>query len=202
MSAPASQAAGQRQQKHAGEKTKVLFVCLGNICRSPSAEAVFKTVVDRAGVTDAFHIDSCGTGGGSRNWYQPGGFAYHVGDPADPRMNQAAKARGIALTSRSRPLRPEDLVDYDLIIGMDSANVAEIQVAADFWASQHDIPTNYREKVKLMCSFLTSNKFKGALEVPDPYYGGKAGFERVLDLLEDACEGLLATIQDGNGHGS
>lgn len=84
---------------------RVLFVCLGNICRSPSAEAVFTSVVDKAGLSDQFEIDSCGTGGGMKKWYTEGGRSYHTGDPADGRMTEAAAERGIKLTSLSRPLK-------------------------------------------------------------------------------------------------
>ncbi|CAM9951516.1 unnamed protein product [Choristocarpus tenellus] len=105
--------------KDLGEgKTKVLFVCLGNICRSPSAEAVFKDVTAKNGAQDEFYIESCGTGGGSSNWYKDGGFSFHEGDPPDARMTAAAAKRGVKLGGTSRPLRPQDLDDFDLIVGM------------------------------------------------------------------------------------
>lgn len=97
---------------------KVLFVCLGNICRSPTAEAVFTTVAERRGVADTMTIDSCGTGGGSPDWYREGGWSYHEGDAADARMRDHALRRGITLTSRSRPLTPQDLTTFDFIVAM------------------------------------------------------------------------------------
>ncbi|KAK9844116.1 hypothetical protein WJX81_004866 [Elliptochloris bilobata] len=175
-------------------KTSVLFVCLGNICRSPSAEAVFKHVVERAGLSKRFHIDSCGTGGGSDDWYIDGGYCYHVGAAADERMTVAARERGISLTSRSRPLTPQDLADFDHIIGMDHENIAAIHRAAAHWGASKTVAAEYKSKVRLMSEFLRSSRFKGMDTVPDPYFGGRKGFELVLDLLEDACEGLLTEI--------
>lgn len=175
---------------------RVLFVCLGNICRSPSAEAVFRSVVEKSGLESQFHIDSCGTGGGSSNWYLENGFSYHEGDPADARMTAAASVRGIRLTSQSRPLKPEDLVEFDYIIGMDESNIAAIQRAAVHWKQSGLLSSDidYEAKLGLMTRYLSPNgKFHGRYdEVPDPYYGGSKGFELVLDLLEDACNGLLS----------
>ncbi|KAF8060065.1 Zeaxanthin epoxidase [Scenedesmus sp. PABB004] len=188
-----AQAAAAGGSGRGGKKTSVLFVCLGNICRSPSAEAVFRSVVDRAGLADAFDIDSCGTGGGSSNWYLPGGFSYHEGDESDPRMKATAAKRGVVLTSTSRPLRPADLARFDHIVGMDARNVRDILKAAGHWAAADgSLPglDAVRAKTSLMTDYCS--KFAGADEVPDPYYGGAAGFERVLDLLDDAAAGLLA----------
>lgn len=107
---------------NANQRAKCLFVCLGNICRSPTAEAVFTTVAERRGVADAMTIDSCGTGGGSSDWYREGGFSYHEGDAADARMRDHAARRGIRLTSRSRPLTPQDLHTFDYIVAMVRSN--------------------------------------------------------------------------------
>eukprot|EP00195_Chlamydomonas_chlamydogama_P002419 CAMPEP_0202922516 /NCGR_PEP_ID=MMETSP1392-20130828/77963_1 /ASSEMBLY_ACC=CAM_ASM_000868 /TAXON_ID=225041 /ORGANISM="Chlamydomonas chlamydogama, Strain SAG 11-48b" /LENGTH=203 /DNA_ID=CAMNT_0049616145 /DNA_START=285 /DNA_END=896 /DNA_ORIENTATION=+ len=181
----------------ATNKIGVLFVCLGNICRSPTAEAMFKAVVEKRGLAHSFDIDSCGTGGGNPDWYLDGGWSYHEGDAADSRMTATAKRRGVFLTSRSRPLSPLDLSRFDYIIGMDAKNMRAIQVAADYWlgrkASSPPVPSDYKSRVSLMTTYCRG-KFSGAPEVPDPYYGGPEGFERVLDLLEDACEGLLDSI--------
>jgi protein-tyrosine phosphatase len=180
----------------------VLFVCLGNICRSPTAEAVFRAAVERAGVADAFVIDSCGTGGGSSNWYKSGGFSYHEGDAADSRMTQVAASRDVRLTSCSRPLSPRDLSEFDLIVGMDADNIAAVKLAAEHWRAQPvteaEVPADYAERVRLMTDFFASERWRGQYDhVPDPYYGGQKGFELVLDLLEDACSGLLAELAPG-----
>lgn len=106
-------------------------------------------------------------------------------------MMRVAAKRGVKLTSRSRPLTPDDLTDFDLILGMDANNVNAIKRAAEHWKAQHPVPADYTNKVVLMTDYLRDPKFKSFNEVPDPYYGGEKGFELVLDLLEDACEGLL-----------
>ncbi|KAG2483017.1 hypothetical protein HYH03_018097 [Edaphochlamys debaryana] len=182
-------------------KIGVLFVCLGNICRSPTAEAMFRSVVQKAGLEASFDIDSCGTGGGSPDWFTEGGWSYHEGDTADSRMTVTARKRGVILTSRSRPLQPLDLSRFDYVIGMDPNNLKAIRTAADYWLVRPmgagKVPTDYARRVSLMTQYCA--KFKGQPEVPDPYYGGPAGFERVLDLLEDACEGLLGAIRAERG---
>ena len=129
-----------------------------------------------------------------------GGFSYHEGDAADSRMSAVAAARGVRLTSRSRPLTPADLSDFDLIVGMDENNLAAIQRAAEHWKAKHDIPPDHASKVKLMTDYLRDPKYAGKFrEVPDPYYSGTSGFELVLDLLEDACDGLVEELRAERG---
>ncbi|CAN4106586.1 unnamed protein product [Withania somnifera] len=161
----------------------VLFVCLGNICRSPAAEGVFTDLVKKRGLDSKFKIDSAGT------------INYHEGDEADPRMRAAAKRRGIAITSISRPIRPSDFKDFDLILAMDENNKADILGALERWIHREPLPADAAEKVRLMCSYC---KKYDESEVPDPYYGGAQGFEKVLDLLEDACDSLLESIVTEN----
>ena len=135
-------------------------------------------------------IDSCGTGGGANRWYEDSGFSYHEGDESDGRMRASASKRGIEITSRSRPLTPDDLQSFDLIIAMDAKNVAAINEAYEYWRSKGKlVPDEIKNKVMLITDY--SVQFKGAKCVPDPYYGGEKGFEQVLDLLEDASLGLL-----------
>lgn len=153
------------------EKYKVLFVCLGNICRSPSAEAVMKKLVKDAGLEKSIFIDSAGTMG------------YHEGDPADQRMRAHAARRGYVLDSISRPVRTQDFYDFDLIVGMDDRNIDDLKRKAPDLESV--------AKIHQMTEYSRNKLYD---HVPDPYYGGASGFELVLDLLEDACEGLLETI--------
>jgi protein-tyrosine phosphatase len=155
---------------------RVLFVCLGNICRSPAAEGVFLHLLERQGLGDAFRVDSAGTAG------------WHVGRPADPRMREAAARRGIHLPSRARRLQAEDLTGFDHVLTMDEDNMAEVRaLAARGTATARIAP-------------LTSHCRRLSLrEVPDPYYGGPEGFEHVLDLLEDACAGLLEDLAPTQG---
>ena len=153
-------------RKH--RKIQILFVCLGNICRSPSAEAVMKQLVQQSGRADQFRIDSAGL------------IDYHEGEQADPRMRAHAIRRGYVLDSISRPVRTEDFFDFDLIIGMDNRNVDELR---------HRAPgVETMQKVHQMTEFSRNRLYD---YVPDPYYSGAEGFELVLDLLEDACQGLL-----------
>ncbi len=151
------------------DKNKILFVCMGNICRSPSAEAVFTGLVKKYDMANQFEIDSAGT------------TAYHVGQGADGRMQSHAIKRGYNLTSISRQFNPDTDFDYfDMILGMDDENMHALRYMA-----RNDADLN---KLYKMTDFSKEMNYD---EVPDPYYGGEAGFELVLDLLEDACEGLL-----------
>ena len=153
-------------------KTKILFVCLGNICRSSSAEGVMKQLIEQAGREDEFIIDSAGI------------LSYHEGELRDSRMRAHAARRGYDLTHRSRPVCTDDFYDFDLIIGMDDRNIDDLKDRApsvEAW-----------KKIHRMTEYCT--KFTHADHVPDPYYGGAEGFEYVLDVLEDACAGLLEMV--------
>jgi len=151
---------------------QVLFVCLGNICRSPSAEAVFNALIEKNKLDGMVSCDSAGLTG------------YHVGEPADYRMKQFARKRGYHLTSISRLVNSRtDFSRFDYIIGMDNQNVRELKSMASTELE--------RNKIFLMTDFCSDKRYTS---VPDPYYGGDAGFEMVLDILEDACEGLIREI--------
>lgn len=153
-------------------KTKILFVCLGNICRSSSAEGVMKQLIEQAGREDEFIIDSAGI------------LSYHQGELPDSRMRAHAARRGYDLTHHSRPVCTDDFYDFDLIIGMDDRNIDDLKDRApsvEAW-----------KKIHRMTEYCT--KFTHANHVPDPYYGGAEGFEYVLDVLEDACAGLLEMV--------
>lgn len=150
-------------------KTRVLFVCLGNICRSPAAEAVFQKKIDDAQLTSSFVVDSAGTS------------AYHAGEKADARVREQAKKRGIDVTSISRQFLKEDFTRFDYIIVMDDSNYENVLSL--------DIRHEYHHKVHKMTDYCSS-KFSGFEHIPDPYYGADDGFNLVLDLLDDACQGL------------
>ncbi len=155
-------------------KQKILFVCHGNICRSPSAEAVMKLFVENANLSDKIECDSAGI------------IGYHEGESADSRMQKHAKRRGYNLTSISRPLQQEDFENFDYIIGMDESNMVDLR--------SFDMQ-NTKAKILKMTDFCAKMNYNN---VPDPYYGGDAGFELVLDLLEDACEGFLNYLINEN----
>lgn len=157
-------------------KYNLLFVCLGNICRSPAAQGVMQRLVDERGLTDRFYIDSAGMGG------------WHVGDLPDKRMRVHARLRGYELTHRARKVRFSDFDDFDLIVGMDASNVDELCSMAATIEQQ--------DKVVMMGEYI--RQFPHYDYVPDPYYEGSEGFELVLDLLEDACENLLNGIIEQN----
>ena len=156
------------------DKKKILVVCLGNICRSSSAEGVMKHLIEQAGREDEFVIDSAGI------------LSYHQGELPDSRMCAHAARRGYNLTHRSRPVRTDDFYNFDLIIGMDDRNIDDLKERAP--------STEEWKKIHRMTEYCT--KFTHADHVPDPYYGGAEGFEYVLDVLEDACAGLLEAIND------
>lgn len=147
---------------------KLLFVCLGNICRSPSAENIMNHLIEQRGLQDRLVCDSAGTS------------SYHIGSPPDRRMTAAASQRGITLRGRARQFERFDFEAFDLVLAMDEDNYRNILAL--------DAKRIYQHKVKLMCDFCRSHPDS---EVPDPYYGGPEGFNYVIDLLLDACEGLL-----------
>ena len=156
-------------------KTRILFVCMGNICRSPTAEGVFRHFVEEGGSGDRFEIDSAGT------------HAYHINEPPDRRASAAAKRRGYTLTEiRARRVVDMDFERFDYIIAMDRDNVQRLVEQAD---------VEHHDKIRLFLEFANAQED----EVPDPYYGGAAGFERVLDLVEDASRGLLEMLQKRRG---
>ncbi len=157
---------------------KILFVCLGNICRSPAAQTVMQQLVDRRGLASRFYIDSAGTYGG------------HAGWKADPRMLRHASRRGINITHLARQVRSYDLDDFDLIVGMDSANVRDLRNMASTLEQER--------KIVSMGRYIDRKRFPAYDYVPDPYYSGADGFELVLDLLEDACARLLDDIINKN----
>lgn len=152
---------------------KLLFVCLGNICRSPSAENIMDHLIQQEGLSDQIVCDSAGTS------------SYHIGSPPDRRMSAAANKRGITLTGQARQFHPEDFEKFDLILAMDKENRRDILTL--------DLKEQYGDKVKLMCDFCRHHPEQ---EVPDPYYGGTEGFNYVINLLLDACEGLLEKVKD------
>ena len=154
---------------------KILFVCLGNICRSPAAEGIFKQKIKDRDLENLFVVDSAGTGG------------WHVGNLADRRMREAALSRGIELTSRSRKIDDNDLYEFDHILVMDKDNLNAVKSLI----KDHTYPIN--SKIKLILSYSKKSQLD---EVPDPYYGGKKGFERVLDLLDDAIDELIDSLID------
>jgi protein-tyrosine phosphatase len=163
-----------------GEKKRILFVCLGNICRSPAAEGLFANHVKAAGYADSIEIDSAGTG----NW--------HRGALADPRMRRAASNRGCELTSRARQVQVADFTRFDLIVAMDRENLAVLRALRGNRARQLPLIDGARAgEVRLLSEFLPPG---WPQDVPDPYYGDEAGFEQVLDMLSAACPALLEAL--------
>nr|WP_205696935.1 low molecular weight protein-tyrosine-phosphatase [Conexibacter sp. SYSU D00693] len=154
---------------------RVLFVCLGNICRSPTAEGVLRHLVREEGLEDVVTIDSAGTG----DW--------HVGNPPDARSAEAAMRRGITLDGAARQVIARDFEEHDLLLAADRSNLAALRrLAPDAEA---------RAKVRLLREFDPEAVASGDLDVPDPYYGGEDGFDHVLDVVERACRGLLDEVR-------
>jgi low molecular weight protein-tyrosine phosphatase len=145
---------------------------MGNICRSPTAEGVMRSLLREEGLEDEIEIDSAGTGG------------WHAGSPPDERATEAAARRGIVLEGAARQIRQADFDDYDLVLVADRENLRDVRRIA---------PDDAQDKIRLLRSFDPSSS--GDLDVPDPYYGGPGGFEEVLDLVDAACRGLLEEVR-------
>ncbi len=156
---------------------RICFVCLGNICRSPTAEGIMLHLLKQRGI-DGYVVDSAGTA------------AYHVGEQADPRTRATAKARGVHLPSLARQFQHGDFERFDYVVAMDQSNAANLRKLARDEAS--------RRKVVLLREFCAKSRAAGELDVPDPYYGGAQGFEDVFDICHAACEGLLEHIAREN----
>jgi protein-tyrosine phosphatase len=154
---------------------RILFVCMGNICRSPTAEGVMRALLRAEGLDGRIELDSAGTGG------------WHAGDPPDARAVAAARARAIELDGAARQVTTEDFERFDLVLAMDRENARELLARAPDDAA--------RAKVRLLREFDPAAVAAGDLDVPDPYYGGPHGFERVLDLVEAASRGLLDELR-------
>ena len=150
---------------------RILFVCLGNICRSPTAEGVMRSLLREAGLEDEVEVDSAGTG----DW--------HLGEPPDVRATAAARARGIVLEGEARQVSARDFERYDLLLAADRENLRHLRALAP--------DEQARAKVRLLREFDPDSDGAPDLDVPDPYYGGAVGFEDVLDLVDAACRGLL-----------
>ncbi len=153
-------------------KFRVLFVCMGNICRSPAAEIVFQHLLETEGLTDRISTDSAGT------------IGYHEGNPPDSRMSETLRIRGYRIFGKSRPIVPDDLTNFDLILVADRENLRDVLALAKEGQST--------DHIQLLTDYCTSHD---ANHVPDPYYGGTKGFKQVADLVEDACEGLLEKVR-------
>jgi len=154
---------------------KILFVCLGNICRSPAAEGIFNQKVKERDLENFFVVDSAGTG------------SWHVGNLPDQRMRTTALSRGIELTSRARQIEENDLYKFDQILVMDKDNLDAVK------SLTKDHKNTINSKIKLILSYSKNSQLD---EVPDPYYGGQNGFDKVIDLLDDAMDGLIDSLMD------
>ena len=152
---------------------RVCFVCLGNICRSPTAEGIMRHIVREAGLGDHIEIDSAGTGG------------WHVGERPDRRARSTAKRRGINLTSTARQFRPDDFERFDYIVAMDRDNLSTLR----------ELAVGPKDAAKLSLLRAHDRHAPAEADVPDPYYGGPRGFDEVFDICESACAGLLERIR-------
>ncbi len=152
---------------------KICFVCLGNICRSPTAEGIFQHLVNESGLQSYFYIDSAGTS------------AYHIGEPANSKSQKIANQHGVQLKSRARRFNPSDLEEFDLILAMDHENFDNLQ--------KMDVKGTYSGKIYLMREF---DPKPGTKAVPDPYYGGMDGFQEVYDILYRSCKNLLEKLKE------
>jgi protein-tyrosine phosphatase len=159
------------------QRASILFICLGNICRSPLAEGVFRGLVGEAGLEHAFEIDSAGTSD------------FHEGDSADPRSIEIARRRGIELTSRSRPVTGADIEHFDYLVVMDASNLRDVRRLAG--------PARPDARIHRLREF--DPEAAGELDVPDPYYGGEDGFVLVQEIVERACAEFLAYLRAEHG---
>jgi len=155
--------------------TRLLFVCMGNICRSPAAENVMRHLAESEGLSDRLEIDSAGT------------IGLHTGHPPDERMTEAARQRGIPMKRQARQITVEDLDAFDHILVMDRDNLDDVEMLA--------VDANgHKATISMFCDYCTGYT---DIEVPDPYYGGPDGFEKVLDLIEDGCREIARRVRDG-----
>jgi protein-tyrosine phosphatase len=160
--------------RHPVAVVRLLFVCMGNICRSPTAEGVMRGLLREQQLEDAVEVDSAGTG------------SWHTGDPPDARATAAARARGIVLEGAARTVAPADFDEYDLILAADRRNLRDLAAL---------LPAGARAKLHLLREFDPASAGAPDLDVPDPYYGDDDGFEHVLDLVEAACRGVLDALR-------
>ena len=156
---------------------RVLFVCLGNICRSPAAEIIFRKQVTDGGRAKDFEIDSAGT------------IGHHTGSPPDSRMAESLSKQGFVVKGRARQIQSSDLEVFDLVVTMDETNLTDVQ--------RLDVTGKTHPKIQALVSFCHRHD---DLRVPDPYYGGQRGFDHVIELLKDGCAGILASLPPGQGH--
>lgn len=163
----------------------ISFVCLGNICRSPLAEGIFKHLVEQAGRSHEFQIDSAGVGG------------WHAGEPADPRAQATARAHGLTLTGRAQQIGPADFARLDAIIALDSDVADEVRRLASSPADRAKVRL-LREYDPVLTKRAGAAAWATALDVPDPYYGGSQGFEDAYQMIERSCRALLASLSPGS----